>query len=79
MAHNELLRQHCHGYLVYLIKRLTHLVHCKEASHLLSHAQDNRLSVWETVRLRLHLYACAACRRLEQQIGFLRQAVARRR
>jgi len=64
---------------MHIVKRLTHLVNCKEASRLLSHGQDNRLSVWDTVRLRLHLYACAACRRLEQQMGFLRRATARRR
>jgi hypothetical protein len=79
MAHTELPRQHCLGYLVVIVKRLTHLVNCKEASRLLSHAQDNPLSVWDRIRLRLHLYACAACRRLERQMGFLRQATARRR
>ena len=62
-----------------MIKRLTHLVNCKEASRLLSHAQDKPLSVRDRVRLRLHLYACAACRRFERQIGFLRQAMTRYR
>ena len=62
-----------------MIKRLTHLVNCNEASRLLSHAQDKPLSVWDRLRLTLHLYACAACQRLERQMGFLRQAMIRYR
>ncbi len=64
---------------MFIIKRLTHLVNCEEASRLLSHAQDKPLPVWDRVRLRLHLYACAACGRLERQMEFLRQAMTRYR
>jgi hypothetical protein len=71
----DLPRQHFHGSPVLILKRLTHLVNCKEASRLLSQAQDKPLSAWDRVRLRLHLYACAACRRVKEQMGFLRQAM----
>ena len=57
------------------IHRLTHVVSCKEASLLLSQAEDRRLSLFERVKLRLHLSVCDACTRFSKQIAFLRAAM----
>jgi len=55
------------------------VVSCKEASLLLSEAEDRRLSLLERVKLRLHLSVCDACTRFSQQIAFLRKAMQRYR
>jgi hypothetical protein len=55
--------------------RLTHVVSCKEASLLLSEAEDRRLSMLERLKLRVHLSLCDACTRFAQQIAFLRKAM----
>ena len=60
-------------------KRLARLITCKEASRLISQSQDRRLSLRDWVRLRLHLYWCVACQRVESQMGFLRAAMRRYR
>lgn len=48
---------------------------CKDASGLVSEAQDRPLGVRERWSLRLHLWMCANCRRYERQIRFLRKAL----
>lgn len=50
---------------------------CKEASRLLSDAQDSDLPARDRAYLRLHLVICEACRNAQTQIGFLRQAMRR--
>jgi hypothetical protein len=60
-----------------LVHRLTHVISCKEASLLLSQAEDRRLRLVERVQLRLHLAVCDACTRFSQQIAFLRIAMRR--
>lgn len=50
---------------------------CKEASVLLSRAQDEPLGRWDRFRLRLHLSVCNACRNLVVQLDFLRAAMKR--
>ena len=57
------------------LHRLTHVVSCKQASLLLSEAEDRQLSLLERVKLRLHLSVCDACTRFSQQIAFLRKAM----
>ena len=57
--------------------RLTHVLSCKEASLLLSQAEDRRLSWLERLQLRLHLSLCDACTRFSRQIAFLRTALRR--
>lgn len=61
------------------IHSITHVVSCKEASLLLSEAEDRRLTLVERVKLRLHLSVCEACTRFSQQIAFLRKAMKRYR
>jgi len=48
---------------------------CKDASHLLSEGQERPLTLRERWGLRLHLWMCVSCRRFEQQLAFLRQAM----
>jgi hypothetical protein len=60
-------------------KALGHLISCKEATRLVSRGEDARLSFLQRALLRLHLAACAACARFEQQIRLLRMAMHRYR
>ncbi len=57
--------------------KLTHVLSCKEASLLLSQAEDRRLSWVERLQLRLHLSLCEACTRFSHQIVFLRTVFRR--
>ena len=57
-----------------MFHRLTHLLSCKEATRLMSQAQDRPLSYAERVKLRLHLAACTACTRFSRQMTMLREA-----
>ena len=57
--------------------RLTHVISCKEASRLLSQAQDRRLGRLERLKLRAHLALCDFCTRFEEQLKFMREAMRR--
>ncbi|HVP88911.1 MAG TPA: hypothetical protein VMU79_12620 [Casimicrobiaceae bacterium] len=61
------------------LKRLGRLIHCREASRLLSQAQERSLSAGDWLRLRLHILGCLACQRIEAQMRFLRRAMQRYR
>jgi hypothetical protein len=50
-------------------------ISCKEASRLMSQAQDRPLSLGERVSLRFHLAICRGCRAVNAQFRFLRRAV----
>jgi predicted anti-sigma-YlaC factor YlaD len=55
---------------------------CRDAAHLLTAAMDRKLPPLDRTAVRLHLCACADCRRYRGQLTFLRQllaAVARHR
>jgi putative zinc finger protein len=58
-------------------KALGHIISCKDASRLVSRAEDERLSPLSRVLLRLHLSVCEACTRFERQIRLLRAAMRR--
>ena len=63
-----------------LLKRaLGHLLSCKDVSHLVSQMQDRSLGPFERWTLRLHLAACDACMRFEQQMQFLGEAMRKYR
>ena len=62
-----------------MLRRLTHMLSCKEVTRLLSQAQDRPLALGERVKLRLHLVVCTACTRLERQLAFMRMALSRYR
>ena len=50
---------------------------CQEVSRLISAGHDERLAPADRARLRLHCMICARCRNVEEQLGFLRQAIRR--
>jgi hypothetical protein len=50
---------------------------CKQASVLLSQAQDRRLGPFERLKLRLHLKLCDGCVYFRQQLIFIRSFVRR--
>lgn len=62
-----------------LLRPITHMISCKDASRLLSQLQDGPVSWIDRVKLRLHLIACEACRSFERQLGVLREAMRRYR
>ena len=50
---------------------------CKDASVLLSQAQERALGPYERFRLRLHLSVCDGCTNFLRQLYFMRAAVRR--
>ena len=56
-----------------------HLVSCRDASRLLSQAEDRPMTAWERTRVRWHLAVCAMCRAFERQVAFMREAMRRYR
>lgn len=53
------------------------MLSCKEASHLLSEAQDRKLDLSEKVQLEMHLAMCRGCKNFREQMSFLREACKR--
>jgi hypothetical protein len=62
-----------------MLHRLLHVISCKEASRLLSQAQDRELLWGERVKLRLHLALCDMCTRFSAQLRVMRRAMERYR
>ncbi len=60
-------------------RALGHLITCKQATHLVSRMQEHALGPLDRVLLKLHLAWCRACERFEEQLRFLREAMARYR
>jgi len=52
---------------------------CKDASALLSQAQERTLGPYERLKLRLHLGLCDGCTNFRRQLEFIRAAVRRYR
>lgn len=50
---------------------------CKEATQIMSAAQDRQLSASERLQLEVHLAMCRGCRSFRQQMDFLRMACRR--
>jgi hypothetical protein len=50
------------------------ILSCKEASRLISRAEDEHLDFGRRTALRLHLLICSACTRAKAQFGFMRRA-----
>lgn len=50
---------------------------CKEATRIMSEAQDRSLSVGEKLQLEMHLAMCRGCRSFRAQMDFLRMACRR--
>jgi len=56
-----------------------HLVSCKDASRLLSQAEERPMSAWERMRVQWHLAVCVMCRAFERQLAFMREAMRKYR
>jgi len=50
---------------------------CKEATRMMSEAQDRKLGAGERLKLEMHLTLCRGCRNFRQQMEFLRAACRR--
>lgn len=50
---------------------------CKEATRMMSEAQDRPLGVGERLQLQMHLAMCRGCRNFREQMDFLRAACRR--
>lgn len=53
------------------------MLSCREATRLLSQAQDRPLSLSEQVQLYVHLGICAGCRNFGKHMIFIRKACQR--
>jgi len=53
------------------------MLSCKEVTHLLSKAQDRKITLTERVNLEMHLAICNGCKNFKNQMTFLRQACQR--
>jgi putative zinc finger protein len=53
------------------------MLSCKDATKLMSQAQDRELSVGERATLKLHLVVCAGCRHFDAQMDLIRRACQR--
>ena len=62
-----------------LKKVLGHMLSCKDVSHLVSQMHERRLGPVDRWMLRLHLAACDACMRFEQQMRLMREAMRKYR
>ena len=58
---------------------LGHMLMCKEATRLISRAEDAPSSWFQRWRLRAHLRVCDLCTRFDAQVRFLREAMRRYR
>lgn len=50
------------------------MLSCKEATQLMSAAQERPLSVAEKMQLKLHVTICKGCARFDEQMKFIRRA-----
>ena len=48
---------------------------CKQATKVMSQAQDRPLSLKERINLRLHLMMCSGCSNFREQMGSIREAM----
>jgi hypothetical protein len=53
------------------------MLNCKQASELMSQAQDRDISLRERLSLRLHLLVCRGCRNFFSQLDVMRAACRR--
>ena len=50
-------------------------MNCKQATQLMSQAQDRPLKRREQLALKLHLMMCKGCRNYNRQLNFIRKAI----
>jgi predicted anti-sigma-YlaC factor YlaD len=49
------------------------MMNCKQATRLMSDAQESSLSLKDRAALRLHISMCSGCRNFGKQMGMLRE------
>ncbi len=52
------------------------MLSCKEATHVMSAAQERELGLRERIALRLHLLMCKGCTNYNRQLDLIRKACA---
>jgi hypothetical protein len=50
------------------------MISCARAAELISRSMETKLSWWQRVGLRVHLYACDLCRRFRRQAHLVNEA-----
>ena len=70
MPRNQVVRQH--NVIIKLLK-----LSCRQASALMSQAQERALGPFERFKLRLHLSVCDGCANFLKQLDFIRAAIRR--
>lgn len=55
-------------------RELALMLNCKQASELISHALDEKLTLYQWLGVRLRLIYRALCRRYQRQLNFVRAA-----
>ncbi len=50
------------------------MLSCRDATRLMSEAQDRKLGLAERLQLDMHLAICKGCRNFNEQMAFLRRA-----
>jgi len=53
------------------------MLNCKQATRLMSQAQDQKLPLKVQMGLRLHLLICSGCTNFNKQLHFIRTACRR--
>ncbi|MBP6653580.1 MAG: zf-HC2 domain-containing protein [Propionivibrio sp.] len=53
------------------------MLKCRDVTHLLSEAQDRKLTLAERFQLEVHLAMCEGCKNFKGQMAFLREACKR--
>ncbi len=51
------------------------MMDCKQATRLMSQAQDRTLTFRERVNLKLHLLLCTGCKNYNKQMDFIRKTI----
>lgn len=51
------------------------MLHCKQATELMSLGMDKELTMLQKTSLRFHLMMCSGCRNFSKQMDFLRQGL----
>lgn len=55
------------------LMKMMPMISCKKASRLMSEGMDRRLSLKETINLKMHLLMCGACTQVLKQLKGLRR------
>jgi hypothetical protein len=53
------------------MKRLVN-ISCKKATYLISKKQEKAIGLFDSIKLKLHLGVCSACRLFEKQSWFIK-------